>query len=240
MKKIVKLSLLLLLAMCIVGNIYAAVKCDADIQLPKTEFTKTEEFTVNVNIANIQSDRGVISFDATLEYDKDSLEIVRMEGKNGWETPTEAVTYNSSNGKIAITRSGLGKSNETIFTITFRVKEGSKPNATIALRNVTIADGTQPQKISLISKDITIKEATNPENPTPQPGGNGENGGANTGVDNPNGSTNTKPSGNTNNTNKKPVKIPQAGENSIYIIAGIGVLTISTVIFCIKFKMLNK
>ena len=32
-----------------------------------------------------------------------------MEGQNGWERPSVGSSYNEANGKIAITRKGLGK-----------------------------------------------------------------------------------------------------------------------------------
>ena len=110
MRKIVKLALVLCMTIFIIGNtVYAALSCKVSVQASQTEVSKNEEFTVDFNLSNIQSQRGIISIGATLEYDKDSLELVKMEGKNGWETPTEGASYNATNGKIAITISGLGK-----------------------------------------------------------------------------------------------------------------------------------
>lgn len=184
MRRIVKLSLILLMTVFIMGNVYAALSCQMEVKASKTEVSKNEEFTVDVNISNIQSDKGVISLGGTLEYDKDSLELVRMEGKNGWETPIDGVSFNKDNGKIAITRNGLGKNNETVFTIKFKVKEGSKKNLTVTLKDITVADGTSPAKISVADTKITVKDGA--QNPVSEP-------------DNKNTNTNTQ--NKTNNTN---------------------------------------
>lgn len=163
MKRVLKLSLtvlmIIVIMMLILGeNSYAVNTCNMEIQTEKTELKKGEEFTANIYVSNIQSDRGVISLSATLEYDKESLTLEKMEGQNNWETPTSLVSYNPENGKIAITRATVSKNNEVIFKMVFKVKEESKENATIKLKNITIADGDKPYKIDLIKKDITVKE----------------------------------------------------------------------------------
>ncbi len=163
MKRVLKLNLIVLMIivimMLILGeNSYAVDTCNMEIQTEKTELKKGEEFTANIYVSNIQSDRGVISLSATLEYDKESLTLEKMEGQNNWETPTSLVSYNSENGKIAITRATVSKNNEVIFKMVFKVKEESKENATIKLKNITIADGDKPYKIDLIKKDIIVKE----------------------------------------------------------------------------------
>ncbi len=168
MKKIVKIGLILIIAICVTQSVYAAFSCNVMMQANKTKVNKEEDFTVDFNIANIQSKRGVISLGATLEYDKDSLELTKMEGKNGWETPAEGASYNASNGKIVVTRNSLGKNNETVFTLTFKAKKTSKQNPTIVLRNIAVADGTTPAKINLVSQKITV--ADNTQNPNPEPG----------------------------------------------------------------------
>lgn len=233
MKKIVTiLTLVSIMAIFMMGSVYAALSCNVNMQSNKTEVNKNGEFTVNVNISNIQSDNGVISMGGTLQYDKDSLELVSFEGKNGWETPSEGTSFNSATGKIAITRNGLGKNAETIFSMTFKVKENSKQNLTILLNDVYVADGTLPMaKIASISQNITVSEGTPNPDPTPNPGGNGTGG---------NSSSDSKTK---NTVDKKVAKnstLPKAGSDTIVLTAFIAVLVLIAVIFFIRIKYINQ
>lgn len=248
MKKTLLFSLIVIITICIMGNSYATPNCNIQIQASKIEVKKNEEFTVNVNISNIQSERGIISMGGTLEYDKDSLGIVKIEGKNGWETPTDGASYNAANGKIAITRSGLGKNDETIFTVTFKVKETSKQNLLVGMKDISVADGTKPIKIAQTYQNITVIEGTSNPVPTPTPDEPTVNP-----TPNPDNkpSTNTQPNsilgGNTNNnkdTNSKNItksqSLPKAGGNTMILGMFIAVVIIIAIVFFIKMRLLNK
>lgn len=228
MKKVIKLSLIVMLGIivCMTSNVYA-LSCNVNLGTSKTEYSTDEEIVVNVNISNIKSDKGVISFGGLLEYDKDSLTLVKMEGKNGWETPTEAATYNSANGKIAITRSGLGKSNETMIAITFKVKPTSAPTVKIALKDVTVSDSDLAD-IGTIEKTITIVEAD---------GSSGSDEDSN----NSQGSTTSGTKNNTSSSKKQPTKLPKTGAemNTIFMVAG-GTSVVLAGIFYIRMRKLNK
>lgn len=246
MKKIVKLALVLCMTIFIMGNVYAALSCHVSVEASKTEVSKNEEFTVDFNISNIQSQRGIISIGATLEYDKDSLELVRMEGKNGWEAPEEGSSYNSSKGKLAITRNGLGKDDETVFTATFKAKETSKKNLMITLKNITVADGTSPAKIALAYKNITVKNGIS--NPVPDPGKDDDtNTGNNTKTDTnlvENKVTNNNKNTTTNILNKNSTNkgnLPKAGETTAMIFIALIVLAVLVAgIFLVKIKIIDK
>lgn len=227
MKKVLSLVLLFIMMMSIMGTVNAAFTCNLSMEMEKTEFKKGDEFTVDINISNIKSDRGVISLGATLEYDKDSLTLVKMEGQNGWESPAVGSTYNETNGKIAITRSGLGKNDETIFKITFKVKEEAKKNLLIVLKNISLADGTSPLSVAQVYKNITVQEGTN--NPVPQP--------------TPDDNDNTLPViPNTNNTvdTAPDEKLPQTGVSNVFIVVGlVGTVAVAVVCF-VKMRDLNR
>ena len=225
MKKIIKLTLISLIIACIMGNVYAAISCNMELQTEKKEFNKNEEFTVDVKISNLQSDRGIISMGATLEYDKDSLELVKMEGQNGWETPINGSSYNKANGKMVLTRNGLGTNAETIFKITFKVKEESKQNLMIALKNITVADGYSPAKVTSAYKNITIKGGI--KNPVPTPDDNDS-------------STTKNPD--TNKDDTKKGLLPNAGsETFFWVVFIIGtILLIVATTFYIKMKKIKE
>lgn len=244
MKKTLIFTLIAIVTICIMGNVYAALSCNIGVQASKTEIKKNEEFTVNVNVSNIQSERGIISMGGTLEYDKDSLELVKMEGKNGWETPTEGASYNVANGKIAITRSGLGKNAETIFTITFKVKESSKQNLIVGMKDISVADGTQPIKIAQAYQNITVTGGTSnpvPDEPTVNPTPNPDD---KPSTDKPSNSTlggNANSNKNTNNKNiTKSQSLPKAGDNTKVLGILVIAIIIIAVVFFIKMKLFNK
>lgn len=231
MKKIVKLSLVfIIVCIMMIGHVYA-MGCNATIESTKTQFEKNEEFTLNFSISNIQSERGVIALTAVLDYDKNSLTLVKMEGQNSWETPADGASYNSQNGKIAITRGGLGKQNEVVFKMTFKVKPEAKQNLTIALKDVAIADGNETAKFETVKKDITIKEA-NTDNSSNNNGQTNITPGTTT--NNNTGSNNSGSSNkvaNKTDTSKSKSKIPQTGTNDIVLIS-IGMVGAVAIVFC--------
>jgi len=208
MKKIIKLSLSLILiltiTLCMNSNVYAALSCNMNLGTSKTEVSPNDEFIVNVNISNIKSNNGVISLGAILEYDKDSLTLVKMEGKNGWDTPIEGASYNSANGKMAITRGGLGKNDETVFSITFKVRETNAQSAKISLKDVNISDGTLAEigtiekNIKIVKKGDSNQDSDNNQNPgTPEKPGDSNQGSNN----NQNPGTTQKPGGSNQGSN---------------------------------------
>lgn len=217
MKKIVKLSIIFLLIwIALLGNVYA-VTCNTDLQLANDNVTKGEEFIVYFKVSNIVSDRGIISLTATLEYDKNNLTLVKMEGKNGWETPIEGISYAPGSGKIAINRSGLGKNDETILELIFKAKEDSKTSAKVALKDITIADGDTPAKFDIIEKIITIKN-DNTQTPSEPPTDNtiGDNNIIEDDNiiddDNQNNNTTTKPDKNDNTIDNETTTNPSTNE----------------------------
>lgn len=248
MKKVISISLILLIIICITGNVYAVLKCNVNMKTEKSEYNKGDTVTIDVNISNIESDRGVISFGGTLEYDKDSLKLEKIQGLNGWETPGIGTSYNETNGKFIITRSGLGKNDETMFKLIFTVKNESKQNLVIRLKDISLADGIAPIKINEVNKNITIKEAT--QNPNPQPGDNDSKPGDNIdNTDNDSKPGNNSNIGNNSNTSNSISKkdnttankiIPKTGDKILIFPILIGTLTIISILFVIKVKSINE
>lgn len=247
MEKVIKLSLILMLIMiCVTSTVYATSSttktpsCSITLETAKSEFSKNEEFNVDVKISKIESERGFIALEATLDYDKDSLTLVDMEGQNKWTTPVKDLSYNEATGKLVIDKSGLAKSDEVILKLKFKVKENSKENAMIALKDISVSDATVPAKISVASKNITIKEGQNTTTPDPTPTPTPEP--TPTPTPNPdNSQTQTPTINNGGNSNNKPaVKIPQAGENNTVLIV-IGTVAVVVGVVCfIKMKVINK
>lgn len=243
MKKVVITSLILvIMAICMIGNVYAAITCKVNLQTTKTEFKKNEEFVVDVKLSNLQSKKGIIAFGATLVYDKESLTLVKMEGKNGWATPS----YSEDNGKLVMERNGFATKDETLFQITFKFKEESNKNVSIALKSLEVADGNERSKLGDTS--ITIKK----ESPNTDVGGNNVVGGNNT-VEDGNQNIDITPTPNpkpgTNIGNNQVGKdnsiantnIPKAGTNNIIsLVIVIAFITLISTILYIKIRLMGK
>lgn len=240
MKKIVKLSLVMLLAIiCFTGAVYAASSCSISLETVKSEFSKNEEFSVDVKLSNIQSERGFIALEAVLEYDKTSLTLVKMQGQNEWSSPIKDLSYNEATGKLVIDKNGLAKSDEVILKLTFKVNENSKDTTTITLKNIKASDATSPVEVATATKNIKITTPiipvdpptpTNPEKPTqPQ-------------TPNTNNNTNNNINNNTNNNKDNTIsneKMPKTGTNTEVVIGGIAVIAIAGIIFGIKSRKMN-
>lgn len=239
MEKIIKFSLIIALIMiCFTGVVYAAPNCNISLETAKSEFSKNDEITVDVKLSNIESERGFVALEATLEYDKDSLTLMDMEGQNKWSTPVKDLSYNETTGKLVIDKGGLATSDEVILKLKFKVNENSKQNVRIALKDIKVSDATVPAKISIAYKDITIKEGQS--NPTPNPNPDPEP--TPTPTPNPEPSKPETPTINNdgNNGNKPAVKIPQAGENNtVLIVLGTVAVVVGVVCF-VKMKVINK
>lgn len=209
MKRILKVTSLLAIIICIAlsGSVYAAnINCDLAITTSKNDYSKGEEFIASVNLSNVSSEQGIIAFQATLEYDKNSLTLIEMSGKNSWETPIDGASYNKDNGKIVITRNQLTKNNEVIFDMKFKVNDNSASNVSITLKDIAFANGSEGSKsISSVSKSINVVNGTSSSGNTNQ--GNNNNNNTNTNNNNSNGNTNNTSNQNLyNGGNTKPDK----------------------------------
>ncbi len=253
MNKILKLNfaVLIIVALLIVTSNVYALTGNITMQTSKEELEKGEEFSVNISITNIQSELGVVAFGATLEYEKESLTFVKMEGQNGYGNPT----YNPENGKFVMENNPI-QDNGVVLKMTFKVNENAtNPNATIVLKDVMAADGTNTSiKVTSLQKSITIKQ-NNTEKPddgkqqenegkpeedgaqgndtlpgdTTSQGSNGQSD-SNLQKDNSQSSNSNGKSESENLFNK--AILPQAGENNYLLLIITGVVLIIIVGFC--------
>lgn len=252
MKKTIKISLILFSIVCLTMSVYAA-SCSMSLQTTKNEFSKNDEVVVNVAIDSISdAGEGIIGLEATLEYDKDNLTYEKMEGQNGWDTPS----YNEANGSFVMLKNDLTNTPETVLKITFKVKNTKNQKATIALKNIKASGGIDTGDISVanITKTITIKGGasnSNNSNTTTNTDNNGNitiNGNTNASNQSQNGSSNVGTStdgtrnivANTNNNNMmQNGSLPKAGAGSVIFIVLVGAFGIA-IVFYIKMKKIDK
>lgn len=255
MKKIVKLSIIMLLVViCCSGVVQAAPGCDISLEVSNSEFNKNDTFSVDVKMSNIVSEKGIIALEAILEYDKDSLTLIEIKGQNDWSSAVKDLSYNEETGKLVIDKDGLAKSDEVILKISFQVKENSKKNLMITLKNIKISDTTVPATIKNAYKNITITGGEenpvptppaeeNPDvkpDPTPDQTQNTTPGQ----TTNPTPDKNTNKTSNNNNTTQKENMakgiIPHAGIGSKILIVMVVVAIVGAIVFYMKIKKVNK
>lgn len=249
-KTMVKLSLVVLLLVCMLGGVVQAATCKITLETSKAQYDKNEQIIVEFKMTEYRTTKGVALLMATLEYDTDSLKLEKVEGQNGWNVPT----YNEENKTFIIDKNSNVTQNETFAKATFSVKENAKTNLTISLKDITVSEGAGDVTVDNANKNITIG--------TQNSGNNGNNGGNNSGNNN-NGNNqeegtlniiggNTQTSGNNisqgTNSNKlsntdgstASGKLPQTGNNNtILTVAIIGVVSVAAILF-VKLKVMNK
>lgn len=151
-KTIVGLIGTLLITLIVTTNVYAANE-KINLQINKNEFNKDDEIIVNVEIAGIKTARGIAALMSTLEYDKDSLELTKIEGQNGWAKPG----YNANNGQLITDKNSDLIGTEIVMKFTFKVKDRAKQSLAIALKDTVVSDGEEDIEIANTTKNFTIK-----------------------------------------------------------------------------------
>ncbi len=244
MKKVAKLSLVFITTICMffsmIVSSYAVIKCNVTIS-GKSEVTKGEQFTVNFNLSNFQSDKGINALVGTLKYDKDSLTLVKIEGQNKWSNPS----YNEANGTFLIERDDFTKSNGAFLKLVFKVKDSSKSKVNIALEQISVSNDVDEINVKSVSKNIIVKSKTQ----TTKPATNTKTPNTSKTDSSKNNSTvkksNVVKSNKTQNKYKvdnttKSGKLPQTGDNITYIVAFANVFVAVAIVTLIKMKVINK
>ncbi len=264
MKRIVKISLILFIMICITGNVHAMTTCGVDINILSTEVIPNDKLIVEIKLSNVQTDSGIDMFQATLSYD-DTLTLEKMEGLNNWKTPKSGSSYNPANGVLILDKSGSAESDEEILKLTFKVEENASQNVRIALSDARVSDGDCLTRLDDKEISVNVKNET-PATPTQTP----EQTPNTTPEQTPNQTPNTKPEQTPNQTpNTKPnqtpgtnsstsgnkdtdtpVKkipsvisedpLPKAGDMNAILLIAIGILIIISGIFYIRFRNINK
>lgn len=157
MKKIITLTLVLLVLFLGMSSVYASSSFTVTMQASKNKLDKNEEFTVEVKLSNIQDERGIIALGGEIDYDKDSLTLVKIESaSDSWAKPT----YNEASKKFAMDRESLSKENENIFRIRFKVNEASVENPKISLKNLVGSNGNDDISTSDVTISITVNSSS--------------------------------------------------------------------------------
>lgn len=234
MKKLSFISLFIVLAITILTVVaYASTSGKMELSADKSEYNKDNEVVVEVKIAELESDTGIIGLGGVIEYNKDVLDFVKIEGIGDWSKPT----FNEVNGKWITDRGDLTKNTESVFKITFKVKADADQSTEIKVSSVETSGGEGAYNLDDASKSITIKKKSNGNsnnnNNNNNNGGSQSNGG---------GSSITATTTNTaisldKNVNKTATgSIPKAGLPAPIIMILIVGATGAAFVFYIKFE----
>lgn len=249
MKKVIGLSLIFLIVICTMTTVYANTTGKVNLITAKNEYNKGDKIVVEVKLSDLKTTNGIIAFGATLKYDKNSLEYKKMEGKNGWVTPS----YYSETGIFATDNADYVKKDGTVIEITFEVKNNSVKNIPIELTNIEVGDGSDKNGLfTMPDAKTTLKIKGGTTNTKPGTGDN--NTGSTTNPSKDKSPTTTVTPDNKQDTDKKqttsklPVgdsivsdkKLPQTGNNNFIILTLLGIAIISAIAFFVKIKILNK
>lgn len=191
MKKIISLSLSILLIFCLINTVYASSPCNLTLE-GKTQLTLNEEFSVSLVISNIQDSNGIYVVSSTLTFDKDKLQFCGVENATGWATATylEDTIRNKGKGKILIERAGkdTAKTNQTVFRIKFKAIKDNVTNANISLSNISVSNTVVDTKLGSIQPlkvNIGTNNSGNSSNNS-KPGNNNNSNSENNNGDNEN------------------------------------------------------
>lgn len=158
-----------------ISPVYAKINSSKlSITADKETYDVGEEVTITFRLDSLDADKGIIAYGATLEYDKNVLEYVRMSGVGNWGKPS----YNKDNGKLIADSDDYSSLNgEILCKIVFKVKSRGA-STKVVLKDISIANGGNgPAYHNDIETTIKIKEASiTPSNPSGS-NGNGNNSG---------------------------------------------------------------
>lgn len=162
MKKSIILTLILFLIFGIFNNVYAVSSCSIVLETPENRISAGEEFIVNVKIANIIDDNGILVAGGEINYNKDDLTLLRLEaGDSAWTEPA----YYSETGRFVIDREDFGKTDEILFKIVFKINNENVSNSGISLTNLSVTNGEYDIQV----KDTNIFVGTTTAITTPEP-----------------------------------------------------------------------
>ncbi len=159
----------------VLANTTGSMSMNAD----KAEYSKNDEVVIEVKTSGLSSDKGIISLGAVLEYDKAVLQYVKIAGVGEWGKPS----FNEENGKLVTDRSDLGKNDEAVFKITFKVISDSDSISNVKIKDIEVSGGDGAFTLNGASQEVKIKSDSSQK---------------------PNNTNNSKPTNNTekpNNTN---------------------------------------
>lgn len=141
------------------STVNADTKFSATLTTDKQTITNDmKEVTLYIKIGNFVSD-GILGYEATLQYDENVFENVKMEGLNGWNNPS----YDNSTKKfLSTSENAVGGTDIAKITLTLKDNLTAK-NTTVAINDFTISDGSDNAETLNLQINYTIQNNENNE-----------------------------------------------------------------------------
>ena len=235
-KKVLKITMLVILLVFNIANIANALSCSASIATNKSVVQEGEEFIVTLKINNMDvgTSEGFSTIQGTLKYDNTVFETIgrtSFDKLNNWNPD-----YNAETNKLVLRTSIATKVDTAICQITFKVKsevkkgsDGKATTGTIKFEEITASTADADTSVSSVSQTITIGSSEDPY-------GNINN--ANTNVVNIVQNNNSENISYVNDVNTQKEPVPSAGAEDTAFILLVAVVVVGLV-FYIKFEKLN-
>ncbi len=172
MKKLLKISLILMLAMCFMGSVNAKFSGNVNMTVEgnKTEVARGEEVTIVINLANAETYDVVYAMDGKLHFDNTVLTYKSMQKLNGTD-----VSYNPAQGEgIVLNGDTPTNGSASMCKITFTVNSNAKlGNTQITFTELSAGDGdltAGPTELTCAPVTLNIVESKQTDPGTSDPG----------------------------------------------------------------------
>ena len=255
------ICIILAIVLLFATKVYAANDSfQTTLSANKSSIKRTETVTVTIGLRNISiesGEKGIGAYTAKLDYDTSVLEYQSTNGTDKWEAPLlegNLIVGNTKDGEVVKTEQSIG-------TITFKVKENAKLGET-TIKLINFSGSTASTDVNANNTTVTINildkdnanqggsgsqvgsgtqgSGTQTENKDPQ---ENENQVENESQDENTNNENTEMN-NSSNTNKKEDsqntgKLPQTGKSNIVMNILLSVSIFTVIVLLIKIRLLN-
>lgn len=159
-KKFLKIAIIITMLVLTFATVVNALSLTVAMEVTNTTVPEKTEFTVKVKVANLDvGQNGINSINAILKYDDAVFEAVSessIEGMNGWEAK-----YDNNSKKITLTKQSFVKTEEEVFNLTLKTKEGvSGKEGIVELKEINAQNSDSTITATDVSVTINVGQVS--------------------------------------------------------------------------------
>lgn len=171
-RKIYRITFITILLICACITFVSAYSFNVSMSVSKETINEGEEIAVVFRVSNLDvGTNGINAVSGYLQYDKTVFEEVTdvsLDGLNSW-----VPTYNTSNGKLTLTKTTFTKEDEDFVQVVLKAKTGTNgKQGEVSFTDIEASNTAQDISAGSISKTIKIgqvAESTTQAEQTTQP-----------------------------------------------------------------------